>query len=399
MSPTPQAFRPYMALAPVGVLYLASLVRMFSLQFHFAEEDGLSRVESEITLPAARGSILDRHGLVLAEDVTSWDLIIKYRLEHRSISAAVEQEKLTPKQAKERIAILADGTGIPFAEMWNALMVNPSPAQVLRRGLGPADRETVLRTLRMVKHSGLTLQQNFRRVYPNDRVLGHVIGLPAGKPILNEAGEWVKDEDASPGSGLELGLDSLLGGKDGVRRAIAVSGENGVNPALDMHAPVHGQSVRTTLDLELSTFAREELAELMQDHEPVHCFAIVVDVNNGQILSMLGLPDYDANDPANSMQTVVSPFDGKQGLAGWTYPGKWRIAPGSTIKPLMASYALERGAIQPDQWFDDFAGSFVPPHRLRRDAIHNSHGTPSGPMRAFEGIVHSSNIVFAQIGR
>ena len=380
-----------MALAPIGILYLASMSRMVYLQVGDRPEVAPVRVEAKVVLPAARGSILDRNGLVLAEDVTSWDLVINYRMADRSLIALMGAERLSPREAKEKIHILANGLQVPFRDMWNALMVNPSSAQVIRKGLGPSDRESVARTLSMVPHSGLNLVQNYRRVYPNDRVLSHMIGLQGAK---NE-----KDEGASAGSGLELGLESLLAGSDGVRHSIAVSGENGVNPALGMEQPVHGLSVKTTLDIELSTFARAELGELMEEFEPVNCYAITVDVKSGQILSMLGVPDYDANDPVNSMELTVSPFNGEEGLSGWTYPGKWRIAPGSTVKPLMAAYALERNAIQPDQWFDDFNGSYVPPHRLRRDDINNSIGTPIGPMRAHEGIVFSSNIVFAQIAR
>lgn len=380
-----------MALAPIGLLYLASMSRMVYLQVEKDPDLPKVSVESRLELPAARGSILDRNGLVLAEDVTSWDLVINYRMVDRSLLVQMAKGKLSPREAEEKIRILAEGARVPFGEMWNALMVNPSSAQVINKGLGPSDCESVARTLSMVPYSGLNLVQNYRRVYPNDRVLGHVIGLKSGDTEM--------DETASAGSGLELGLESLLAGTDGARHSILVSGENGVNPALGMEEPVHGLSVKTTLDLELSTFARAQLGELMEEHKPVNCFAITVDVKNGQVLSMLGVPDYDANDPVNSMELTTSPFSGDEELAGWTYPGKWRIAPGSTVKPLMAAYALERNAIQPEQWFDDFNGSYVPPHRLRRDDINNSIGTPEGPMRAHEGIVFSSNIVFAQIAR
>jgi len=380
-----------MALAPIGALYLASMGRMVYLQVDKEPVDSMHSVVSNITLPAARGSILDRNGLVLAEDVASWDLVIDHYISDRSLINKAESGKYSPHEVEERIQILADGIGIPFTEMWKALMVDPSSWQILRTGLGPAERESIARTLRMVPWSGLTLKQHYRRVYPNDRVLGHVIGL--------QAGNTEEDPLASSGSGLERGLDSVLAGTNGVRHSISVSGENGVNPALGMKDPVHGMSVRTTLDLELSTFAREQLGELMLEHKPVNCFAITIDVKNGQILSMLGVPDYDANSPADSMELIISPFDGKEGLAGWTYPGKWRITPGSTVKPLMAAYALERHAIQPEQWFDDFNGSYVPPNRLRRNPITNTSGTPKEPMRAHEGIVYSSNIVFAQIAR
>ncbi|PCJ54783.1 MAG: hypothetical protein COA70_03580 [Planctomycetota bacterium] len=384
-----------MALAPIGLLYLASMGRMIYLQVDKEPIDSMHSVVSNIILPAARGSILDRNGQVLAEDVASWDLVIDHFLSDRSLTTKSELGKYSPREVEERIKILADGIGLPFTEMWSALMVNPSSWQTLRTGLGPVERESIARTLRMVPWSGMTLKQNYRRMYPNDRVLGHVIGLQGAEPEKNEDGSIT----TFPNSGLERGLDSVLAGTDGMRHSISVSGENGVNPALGMEEPVHGMSVRTTLDLELSTFAHSQLVEMAEKHEMEYCFAIVVDPKTGEVLSMQGIPDYDANDPVNSMELVVSPFDGKEGFDGWNYPGRWRIEPGSTMKPLNAAYALDQGFIQPDQWFENFNGSFLPPRRAERDRIKNSVGVPKVPMRAFEAIVHSSNVVFAQIAR
>ena len=387
-----------MALVPIGVLYLASFVRLIALQGHLGEDDAMDRVRTETILPAPRGSILDRNGWVLAEDVGTWDLVVEFRPEHRHLIQLIEEDRLTPVQAAEKIRTLADGTQVPFATLWRALMTDPDADQVLRRGIGPGEREAIRRTFKAVPWSGLSLRQNFDRRYPNGAILSHVIGFPK-----------TREKDAQPnadgtmpgslGSGLERGLESLLGGTDGRRRAISVSRKHGVDPALDMVNPIPGQSVRTTLDLELSTFARGELVALMEEHPAERCVAMAIDVQTGEILLMQGLPDYDPADPEGSMETWVNPVTGAEELNGWSYPGIWYIGPGSTFKPLVAAYALQKGAIGPDQWFENHGGTYYPPKRLRSDAIDNSIGVPKEPMRAHEALVESSNVVFAQIAR
>lgn len=387
-----------MALVPIGVLYLASFVRLIMLQGHLGEVDALEHVRTHTELPASRGSILDRNGRVLAEDVGTWDLVMESLPQHRHLLQQIDAGRLTPEQAEERVQILADGIGVPFPTVWRVLMTDPDPYQILRRGIGPGEREAIRRTLSAVPWTGIGLRQSFDRCYPNGPVLSHVIGFPNTR---NEKDRPNADGTlpGSPGSGLELGLEPLLGGKDGIRYAISVSRKHGVDPALNMTDPVPGQSVRTTLDLELSTFARRELVALMEKHPAERCMAVVIDVKTGQVLSMLGLPDYDPADPEGSMEPWTNPVTGQEELNGWSFPGIWYIGPGSTFKPLVAAYALQRGAIGKDQWFENFNGAYRPPNRRAVDAIDNSIGVPREPMRAFEAIVESSNVVFAQIAR
>lgn len=385
-----------MALVPIGVLYLASFVRLIALQGHPGEADAITRVRTETKLPASRGSILDRNGLVLAEDVGTWNLAIDAHPQNRYLLQLLDAGKLTPEQAVERVEILAQGTGVPFPTLWRVLMTDHDPYQVLRRGIGPGEREVIRRTLQAVPWTGLLLEQTFDRRYPNGPVLSHVIGFPntrSDEDVPNADGTM----PGSPGSGLELGLESLLGGKDGMRYAIAVSRKHGVDPALNMEEPIPGQSVRTTLDLGLSTVARRELIALMEEHDPIRCFAIAIDVKNGQILSMLGLPDYDPADPMGTMELWENPESQREELRGWTYPGIWRFSPGSTFKPLVAALALHRGDIGVHQEFENFGGSYRVPGGSR--VINNTPDVEKIPMNFREGIVQSSNVVFAQIGR
>jgi cell division protein FtsI (penicillin-binding protein 3) len=387
-----------MALTPIGVLYLASLVNLisWSLPNEESELTPYQRVTRDTVIAAERGAILDRHGLVLAEDRCTWNLVINYLPEHRGLIRGLEAEgssSLTPEDVVARVQILADGTGVAFQDLWRALMVDPSGRQVVRRGLTLRDRERAAQAMKRVPSSGLSLEQEFSRVYPNGRVLSHVIGLVGDKGLLEDP------TDDRPSSGFEAGLNDLLKGKEGKRHAISVSGKHGVDLALDNVEAQAGQSVRTSLDLELSNYAHGQLVELMEEHDPWRCLVIAIEVKTGQILTMQGLPDYDSANPQASLVVKKDPFSGEEKGFGWVNPAMWNFEPGSTMKPLVAAYALDRGDISPEQRFNRFGGKLYLPHRLRSDVIEDTGTMPPGDYRAFEGIVESSNIVFAQIAR
>jgi len=379
-------------------LYLASLVQLFAIQGlnpEKAPEDPTSVIERRVELTAPRGALLDRNGHVLAEDRAVYDLTIPYYLRHRGLYTNFEQEKVTLAEIEERITFLAEAIRMPYEDLYQALMLNPSAAQVLKEGLGPADERRIHAAISRVPGTGLVLRPRYERVYPNGTALAHVIGLPTPPDHIKPK----PGEKPSPGSGMERGLQERLLGTEGQRKTMGVSRDFGVNPALDMQAAIPGENVLTTFDVGLSAFARQELAAMMERKPMTNCLAIVVDVNTGDLLSAIGLPDYNPNDPTSTLTERVHPVTGEKEASGWVFPAKWYVEPGSTFKPIMAAYALDQGAISANTHFENMGGSYYPPRRLRKNVIRNSRGVDDVPMTFREGIIQSSNIVFAQIAR
>jgi cell division protein FtsI/penicillin-binding protein 2 len=376
-------------------LYLASLVQLFAIQGlnqEKAPEDPTSVIARQVDLNAPRGSILDRNGHVLAEDRAVYDLTIGYTLKHRGLYANLEKEKLTLEEVHEAVSFLAEAARMPFGEMYEALMVNNSSVQVLRKNLGPAEERRIRAAMSRVPGSGLVLKPRFERVYPNGTALSHVIGLPKAVPDF----AFKETKELTPGSGMERGLQERLLGREGQRKTMGVSRDFGVNPALDMQAAVPGENVLTTFDVGLSAFARQELAVMMESKPMTNCMAIVVDVKSGDLLAAIGLPDYNPNDPVLTLTDTVNPMSGKAEKVGWVFPAKWYVEPGSTFKPIMAAYALDQGAIGANTEFSNFNSRYKVPGR--KEIIHNVM-VPEVPMTFREAIIHSSNIVFAQIAR
>lgn len=399
MSQSPQAFRPYWALLPLLGLYLASLVQLFAIQGFDTNELRRERSDTktrEVTLSAPRGALLDRNGHVLAEDRAIVDLVMNFQKKHRGLYTNLQEGRLTEEEVAERIAFLAEATEVPVEELRQVLMENDEAWVVLRRSVGLADERRIRAAMSRVPGSGLALIPRYERVFPNGTALAHVIGLPNRKEIQNPSEPPV---ETFRGSGMERALRERLEGTEGQRNARAVGRSFGVNPALDMQAPVPGEDVLTALDVSLAAFSREQLARMMNDKPMTNCLAIVVDVNTGELLTAIGLPDYNPNNPEATITTVVNPFSGEKEEAGWVFPAKWRVEPGSTFKPIMAAYALDRGAILPNTYFENMGGTYYVPRRLRSDAIDNAIGVGLEPMTFREGIIQSSNIVYAQIAR
>lgn len=382
MSKQAVAFKPLWPLGILAVFYSLSIYNFFVLVDEGVDGTSLGEVQYDRVIPAERGQILDRHGLVLAEDRGSWDLVVNFYPRNRSVISNFDDGIWTEKDIRERLGDVAVATGLSVEQLYQAVMINEAPFQLLLHNISPFDRERIKKSLQAVRYSGLNLVQSFERIRPNGPVLSHFVGLVKGG--LERHGR-----DA-----LEAGLDKQLSGTDGERSAIKVGAGHGTNPALGKDDAVPGASIRTTLDLNISSFVREQLVMIMEDHDPMHCVAIVVDVNSGDILSAQGLPDYDLNDPEGSMELVLDEQKNEV-YDGWNFPGLDRISPGSTMKPLIAAWALENKSITAKQMFSNKGGAYSLPGRV----IHNSSKYRNEDMNYSEAIVHSSNIVMAQIGR
>ena len=85
MSKQAVAFKPLWPLGILAVFYSLSIYNFFVLADEGIEGTSLSRVQRDRLIPAERGQILDRHGLVLAEDRGSWDLVVDFLPRNRSV--------------------------------------------------------------------------------------------------------------------------------------------------------------------------------------------------------------------------------------------------------------------------------------------------------------------------
>jgi cell division protein FtsI (penicillin-binding protein 3) len=266
-----------------------------------------SQQTQRIPLPAPRGTLVDRRGVELAVDEAADDVAVTPYLVKRPLGAA---RRLAPLLRRPEAKVLATlgrrDTGFVY----------------LAREL-PSVRAARIAHLEI---PGIQLIPRQKRTYPRSWLASQLIGAVG----TDGQGLW----------GLEQGLDPVLRGRDGVRRA--------VNDALgqpielrDERPTIPGQSVRLTLDAALQDKVEEVLQGVGASYRPKGATAIVMDPRTSNVLAMANWPRVDANDP------LGAPAYARQNRAvGFTYE------PGSTFKAITVAGALEQGLVTPETQFD-----------------------------------------------
>ncbi len=220
---------------------------------------------------------------------------------------------------------------------------------------------------------GIVLDQDFRRVYPNGRLLSHVVGYYG----------WYKDEKTQRGlHGVERSMDVVLTGKNGLRyierdsvgRELVpyrVQGE----PALD------GSDVILTIDRGIQTIVEEELDIAVTKYKPKAAVIIFLRPHTGEILAMGCRPNFDPGNPAASPtqaqinHAVSSVFE-----------------PGSTFKIVAVGAALNDGIVDLETEIFCENGKYSYAGHVLGD--HRSYGD----LTVREIVTQSSNIGSAKLG-
>jgi cell division protein FtsI (penicillin-binding protein 3) len=118
-------------------------------------------------------------------------------------------------------------------------------------------------------------------------------------------------------------------------------GVAGVEKAFDQRLSSDSTPLRLSIDLRVQAVVRDELQQAVQEFNPIGAAGIVMDVNTNEVIAMVSLPDYDANDfgkadPNSRFNRAVTGM----------------YEPGSTFKLQTAAMALDSGAVKLTDWFD-----------------------------------------------
>jgi cell division protein FtsI (penicillin-binding protein 3) len=306
-------------------------VRLVSLGI--APEHGGDRSLPTGTIAAARPDIVDRNGEVLATDIKTYSVFAEPR---KIIDKDEATELLT--------AVLPDLNARELREKLST-----------RRGFVWVKRELTPRQRAEVHRLGIPgvgfLPEN-KRVYPNGPVAAHVLGF------ANVDNEGI--------AGIEKYIDNQ-GLKD-------LAGAGLTSNAADL------KPVQLSLDLRVEHALRDELVKGMQYYRAKAAAGMILDVNTGEVLGLVSLPDFDPNNPVDALQP-----DRINRLAVGVYEM------GSTFKALTTAMALDSGKVNINSTFD---ARFNLKHG--RFTIHDYHGTHR-ILTVPEIFVHSSNIGTARM--
>jgi cell division protein FtsI/penicillin-binding protein 2 len=281
---------------------------------HLAEM-GLAQLAHAQQIPAARGLILDREGLILAT------------------SMATESVFATPPTVEDpaRAALLLSGIlGIEVAELETTLGSGEAWTWLRRR----VDVETATR-VRALDLPGVGLVPESERVY----TMG---GAASGTTLASQVLGFV-NVDGVGQYGVEGANDALLAGTPGsVVAQEDVAGRLIAGSVHELSAPVDGADVTLTIDAGLQHILEDQMLDTFTRNRAKGVTGLVMDVNTGAILALASVPTFNANQyPTTDPTLFSSPAVSRQ------------YEPGSVLKAITVAAALDAGAISPSDLFLD----------------------------------------------
>jgi cell division protein FtsI (penicillin-binding protein 3) len=328
------------ALGFVGLAGRAAWVQVFGNDFF--QKQGEVRFARTLELPANRGRILDRNGLLLATSVPA-----------PSIWAIPEDVDATPAQLAELARLL----GMPLPELNRKLADEDKTFVWLKRQVD----EPVAQQIAALNLKGVYQRKEYRRKYPEGEAAAHVVGFTN-----------VEDKGQE---GVELAFNSELSGRAGSRRVIKDRMGRVVEDVGDTVPAVPGRDLQLSIDSKVQFFAYQKLREAVQANKARAGSAVVLDAVTGELLALANYPSYVP--------------DRRQNLTGAQLRN---IAltdvfePGSTMKPFTVGLALETGRVKPGTVIQTAPGRI----QITGSTISDAH--PHGPLTVEEVIQKSSNV-------
>ncbi len=329
-----------LAAAFLGLAGRAAYVQVFGNDFF--QRQGEVRYARTLELPANRGKIFDRNGLLLASSVVA-----------QSIWAIPEDvDKADPKLRE-----LAKLLEMPLTELRKRLSNEDKTFVWIKRQVD----EPVARKIAELGIKGVYQRREYKRQYPEGEAAAHVVG-------------FTNVEDRGQ-EGVELAFNQQLAGKNGSRRVIKDRLGRVVEDVRDVVPPVDGPDLQLSIDAKVQYFAYQKLREAVQTHKAKAGSAVVLDVQTGEVLALANYPSYDPNRRQN--------LSGEQ-LRNRALTDSFE--PGSTMKPFIAALALEKGLVRPSTVIQTAPGRIT----IGGSSISDSH--PNGALTVEEVIQKSSNV-------
>ena len=307
-----------------------------------------------LSIEADRGRILDRNGIILADNLTTTSLVL--------IPNGIKDKEKTTKE-------LSNILGVSYDEMKRHVYKNTSIERV-----HPEGRRLSFETadkINSLKLDGVYLVKESKRFYPYKDLLSHTLGYVG----IDNQGL----------SGLELQYDKYLEGKKGAIKYFSDAHGNNLNKTEIYVAPERGMDINLTIDINIQKSLEREMNNIVDMFSPDMALAIVVDPKTGEILGISSTPDFDPNNYKNYSNEVLN-----RNLPIWA-----SFEPGSTFKIVTMASAVEENVV------DIFKDHFYDTGKVNVDGsiikCWKSHG--HGDQTYLEVLQNSCNPGFVKLGQ
>ncbi|MES2089235.1 MAG: penicillin-binding protein 2, partial [Pseudomonadota bacterium] len=312
----------------------------------FYLQQGASRYERRIELPANRGRILDRNGELLASSVPA-----------PSLWAIPKDFEATQAQ----FTALAKLLGMKTAELKKRMESSPNFVWLRRQ----VDDSVALQVAEL-KVKGVYELKESKRQYPEGEAAAHIVGFTN----IEDAGQ----------EGIELAYQKQLVGRDGVRHVIKDRLGRVVESVGDLVPADDGREIRLSIDAKVQFYAYQRIRDAVALHKAKAGSVVVLDAVTGEVLALANVPSYTPSDRRNLTGAQLR----NRALTD-------TFEPGSTMKPLIAAWALETGRVKPDTIISTAPGRMT----IDGSTISDSHA--HGDLTVEQVIQKSSNVGVAKL--
>jgi cell division protein FtsI (penicillin-binding protein 3) len=308
----------------------------------FLQKQGASRYERTLELPATRGKIFDRNGIVLASS-----------LPVKAVWAIPEDVLNSPRPKLRELAQLLD---LPEADLLKKLDSDRTFVYLKRQV-----EMDVIAKIEKLGIDGIDTRKEYKRYYPQGEVMAHIVGFTNVEDVGQE--------------GIELAQQKNLVGKTGSRRVIKDRLGRIVEDVGLSREPHDGKDLTLSVDSKLQYIAFNSIKDAVEKFHAKAGAALVLDVHTGEVLALANWPTYNPNDRSR--------LTGEQ-LRNRVITDTFE--PGSTLKPFTVALALDKGLIKPTTLFDTGNGRY----QTGGHTIRDTH--PHGVIDVTTIIQKSSNI-------
>jgi len=333
------------ALGFLGLAGRAAWIQVFGNDFYLKQ--GEVRFARTLELPANRGRILDRNGLLLATSVpvpSIW-----------AMPEAVEHDEA-------KLAHLAKLLEMPLPELTRRLSRDEKSFVWLKRDVD----EAVAREIAALDLKGIYERKEYRRQYPEGEAAAHVVGFTN----IEDKGQ----------EGIELAFEKQLAGRPGSRRVIKDRLGRIIEDVRQQVPPLDGKDLQLSIDSKIQFFAYQQVREAVLKNKAKAGSVVVLDAHTGEVLALANYPSYDPGRRRNLTGAQLR----NRALTD-------TFEPGSTMKPLIVSLALQKGMVTPDTVIQTNGGRMS----LGGFTIHDDHASTA--LTVTQVIQKSSNIGAAKL--
>ncbi|MCE2680243.1 MAG: penicillin-binding protein 2 [Burkholderiales bacterium] len=312
------------------------------LSTDFLQGQGRIRMERTLTLPASRGRIMDRNGVVVASSLPAravW-------FDSREFNPTAEQVKL-----------LAGLLSMDAVALQEKIRKETKTFVYIKRQV-PVDVTEQVVALRL---PGLGTLPEYRRQYPEGSGIAHVVGFTNVEDIGQE--------------GIELAYQQQLSGTAGERNVVRDRLGRIVEDLREVRPPINGHDLNLSIDLKIQYLANLHLRNAIEQHRAKAGGVVVLDAKTGEVLALSNFPTYDPNDRGRLTGAQL-----RNRVLTDTFE------PGSTMKPFTVALALETGLVKPSTVIQ------TAPGRLTIGSATISDAHPHGALTVEEVIQKSSNV-------